>query len=234
VLLGIVLVGSDWRVSFGDYPNEYFAAFPPMLNQAWTLGAELSFYLLAPFLFRSTKICLAVLVLSVAIRAYLVHRYGFDSSWTYHFFPAALMFFLLGHISRKICTKLNLGQWSLLFTVPFIVFAWLGLGSTSFDSVYFYLYVVSMMLFMPQLFEITKDSKVLNFLGDISYSVYLSHIIVLVLFQPYAIGGVGGALLYCAICIAVGTLLHRVVERPLSLAIKHVFTRRVVALPQSQ
>jgi len=232
VLLGIILFGADWRVSFGDYPNQYFGAFPPLLNQAWTLGAELTFYLIAPFLLRSTKVCLAVLAASAIIRAYLVHRYGWHTTWTYTFFPATVMFFLLGHFSRTIYAKLNLGQWNFIFIVPFVVFAWLGL-TKSFDSIYFYLYAASMMLFVPPLFEKTKDSMILNFLGDNSYPVYLSHIIVLSLLSSYEIKGIWGAVLFCAACIAFASILHLFVERPFSFALKYVFARRISEPPKS-
>jgi len=221
----VLLVGVDWRVAFGDYPNQDFAPFAPFLNQAWTLGAELTFYLLAPHLLKSTKKCIVVLCISAAIRGYLVDRYGFNNSWTYCFFPAALMFFLLGHLSRKIYAHLNFGHWNLLFIVPFVFCTWHGLGKP-FDSVWFYGYVASMLIFMPQLFEVTKNIKMISFLGDSSYPLYLSHIIVLVLFGHYAMRGIEGVLMYGALCTVVGLSLHQLVDRPISFATKRLFNSK--------
>ena len=55
-LTGIFLIGMDWQLSFGSYPTPHFEAAIPGLEQAWTLGAELLFYLAAPLLMRSWKI----------------------------------------------------------------------------------------------------------------------------------------------------------------------------------
>jgi peptidoglycan/LPS O-acetylase OafA/YrhL len=55
---------------------------------AWTLGAELNFYLLAPFILRSWKIALALLLASAGVRAYLVATTVFDGRWTYVFAPS--------------------------------------------------------------------------------------------------------------------------------------------------
>ena len=225
ILFGFILVGSDWIVSFADYPNEYYGVYPPYLNQAWSLGAELTFYLLAPLLFRSIKLCLVIFLISSVIRIFLVQKYGLHSTWTYHFFPAALMFFLLGHISRKVHEKLPLGSWSLAFIPLFIVFSYLGFGNPEFDNVYFYLYVFSMMMFLPYLFEKTKNSKILNFMGDLSYPLYLSHFLILVIYSPYAIKGVVGALIYIGICIVFSALLYQLVERPSSYLVNFLFDK---------
>jgi peptidoglycan/LPS O-acetylase OafA/YrhL len=50
--LSVTVIGMDWRFAFADYPNLHVVTMP-VLGQAWTLSAELTFYLIAPFLLRS-------------------------------------------------------------------------------------------------------------------------------------------------------------------------------------
>ena len=83
-LTGIFLVGMDWRLSFASYPEVHSDAGIVGLKQAWTLGAELMFYLLAPLLMRSWKIAVSLLVASFGLRAYFVVVHGTDIQdiWT--------------------------------------------------------------------------------------------------------------------------------------------------------
>ena len=76
---------------------------------AWTLGVELTFYLIAPFILRgrALKYLLAIIVVSFLIKAGLsVAKLNYDP-WTYRFFPAELGFFILGSVAYKISDRLD-------------------------------------------------------------------------------------------------------------------------------
>ena len=189
LLPSLFLFGADWRVSFGDYPQEYFGLFPTGLNPAWSLGVEMTFYLMAPFLLRSLTGTVFVLLMSIAVRAALVHVFGLFGSWTYHFFPSTVLFFLLGHLSRVLSTRLRLSpKVTCSFLLPSVLSALLSVGH-SFDSPYFYLSIICFAVALPGVFALTKDKRALNFMGDISYAVYLTHPLVILyilpLFQPF-------------------------------------------------
>jgi peptidoglycan/LPS O-acetylase OafA/YrhL len=108
VVTGVTLLGSDWSIAFLSYPNLHFQALPSALAVAWTLGAELAFYLLAPFLLRSTPASAIVLVLSFAVRVAIAQLIGFSNSWSYMFFPGTICFFLLGHFARLAYERLSI------------------------------------------------------------------------------------------------------------------------------
>ena len=61
IFSAIFLFGSDWLVPFAHYPGQYFGFFPIRTEIGWTLGAEMTFYLLAPWLLRSDRLALAAL-----------------------------------------------------------------------------------------------------------------------------------------------------------------------------
>ena len=67
-LTGVFLLGADWNIAFATYPTPHFGATIRFLEQAWTLGAELTFYLMAPLLMRSWKFGAVLLVASLGVR----------------------------------------------------------------------------------------------------------------------------------------------------------------------
>ena len=74
-----------------------------LVPQAWTLGVEITFYLVAPFVLRSPRRLLALLAASLALRAVLIATgIGLSDPWTYRFFPAELALFLAGALSHQI------------------------------------------------------------------------------------------------------------------------------------
>ena len=187
LLPSLFLFGADWRVSFGDYPHEYFGLFPTGLNPAWSLGVEMTFYLIAPFLLRSLTGTVFVLLMAILVRAALVHVFGFNASWTYHFFPSTVLFFLLGHLSRVLSARLRLSpKLASGFLLPSILFSLLS-AEHPFDNPYFYLSVTCFAVSLPGVFALTKDTKALNFMGDISYAVYLTHPLVVTYILPFSL-----------------------------------------------
>jgi len=73
-----------------------------IIPQAWTLGLEISFYLIAPFILARKKILFLLLIFSFAIRI-ILHQIGLgrEDPWVYRFFPAELAFFILGALSQQ-------------------------------------------------------------------------------------------------------------------------------------
>jgi peptidoglycan/LPS O-acetylase OafA/YrhL len=251
-LPGFVLFGSDWAISFLHYPTTYWGEFPPFLRPAWSLGAELTFYLLAPWLlWRFPKLCLVALAASAAVRGVSVSRFGFDETWSFHFFPSTLMFFLLGHYSRLLYRWAGhrLGAVNYLWLAAFFGLHVYNYETPQpFDGPFFYGALAAFVLALPFLFERTKDSRVLNFLGDLSYPLYLSHLTTMSLmaFVPAlepAVHGTGQpqlflslpiqprfllyTLLFLASCLVTSALLHKCVETPLAALCGWVFRRRI-------
>jgi peptidoglycan/LPS O-acetylase OafA/YrhL len=88
---------------------------------------------------------------------------------------------------------------------------------------------------LPGIFNWTKNSRILNFLGDLSFPVYLLHVLVLVtVFDAYAdniiavlpasppLAGVLLTLMYAGAVILASALAHMVVERPTERRLRSV------------
>src|SRR5262249_20099218 len=114
------LFGMDWLGAFKSYPQTYWDFLPSSLGIAWTLAAELTFYAMAPWLLRSARVAIALFALSVALRigALWLAEGRVYVIWSYFFFPATLMFFLLGHFARQLGTRYSIGLMDSLALLP--------------------------------------------------------------------------------------------------------------------
>jgi peptidoglycan/LPS O-acetylase OafA/YrhL len=175
----ILLFGSDWLAGFRCYTQTHVLSFPPGGEIAWTLGAELTFYAFAPFVLRRNILVLLIFGLSAALRAAIVVVHpGDESQYTalsYFFFPGTVMFFLLGHFGAALHRRLKMP--------PAVSFSFLllALVLSSFDNASsvstatFHLSAACFALALPGVFAVTKDSRVFNFCGDLTYPLYLTH-----------------------------------------------------------
>jgi peptidoglycan/LPS O-acetylase OafA/YrhL len=160
----------------------------PIIGPAWSLGSELTFYLLVPFIILNRPFVVGILMVgSIIVRIWLnVNGYPVIP-WTYNFFPSTLVFFLLGHISYLIYSQIknfaisrHLGIAGIIFFVAYIVYKSFAYGNfflpfldpviTTAQGYAFYLAIT---LFIPFLFLATKDSKIDRFIGNLSFSTYL-------------------------------------------------------------
>ena len=158
-----------------------------IIPQAWTVGVELLFYLVAPFIVRrKLKVVFALIVLSLLIRFVLVSK-GFDyDPWSYRFFPNELVFFLLGvlgyHIHKKKFFIENKKWLKKLELFIFIGLVFLTLAYNKIDLQYLNLfYLVVFFVAVPFIFNLTKKSKLDRLIGDLSYPIYISHLFILMI-----------------------------------------------------
>lgn len=168
--------------------NGYNYLFVP---QAWTVSLEFCFYLIAPFLVtKSTKWQLLVVVIAFAIRYYCVKYFylSFDP-WTYRFFIFELGFFMLGSLAylayKYINTKQTikyLGQCLAVVVILIIVFyEEITLSNHLKNNLLFGFIGIS----LPFIFNAFKNNKWDRFIGELSFSIYISHHLIVSLFRGY-------------------------------------------------
>jgi len=167
-----------------------------MIPQAWTIGVEITFYLIAPFLVRrKLKIIVLLILFSFLLRLFL-HFYLElkHDPWTYRFFPSELVYFLLGIVSYRILKFMEVKDvkesvnkiiWSgiLGFT---LIYSFLPLPAKG------YLYLFAFFISLPFVFRYTKNWKIDSRIGELSYPIYISHMFVLLIINSLKIPMIGG------------------------------------------
>jgi peptidoglycan/LPS O-acetylase OafA/YrhL len=178
----LFLIGADWNLAFARYPTDNWNGLIGGLHPAWTLGAELMFYALAPLLVRSWRMVAVLLVASLMVRAGAVHLTGprLNETWAYYFAPSTFVFFMAG---QGVCLAANRWAWlrrpALGYAALAAALAVLLLrqdkGLT--DVTRLWVSAPFFALALPGFFAATKRNRVLNYFGDLSYPIYLTHVL---------------------------------------------------------
>lgn len=206
VLSNIFFIGQDWMMflclnNTGDYSfsiNFRDCALPAyyalLLPQAWTLGIEFTFYLLAPFIVRLKLLYIILIALcSLGLRCFLNLHYGLSyDPWNYRFFPCELSLFIFGVLSYKFYSWLTSRNDKYLnrehcfymwVAVVMLIVFYQYLPSSKILSAPFQLFVIEpfyllIAALLPFVFYISKDIKYDRILGELSYPIYISHFLV--------------------------------------------------------
>jgi peptidoglycan/LPS O-acetylase OafA/YrhL len=194
----LFLFGQDWVMFSGvrdhtlvfvsDFKNSDVMLFQGLVvHQAWTLGVELSFYVIAPFVLPRRKCIYVLLILSLALRVYLISTgLGFKDPWTYRFFPTELAFFLLGALAHQLllplCQRVSQKRLGIAADVTTYTLIAISLSFTLIPVAELYkticLFFVFLM-FIPMAFIFQNRHRIDNWIGNLSYPIYIGHILVI-------------------------------------------------------
>lgn len=222
VLSNIFIFGQDWVMFLGvkadalhftgNFRDSDYLLFQGLLvPQAWSLGVELCFYLIAPFVLKRRMAVVFVFLSSCFARTlFYLTGHGAADPWTYRFFPFELALFMLGSISqhfflpfwRRVQERM---AWSGLGGVIFLVMACVLFQFNQVSDLYksVVLFAVFAML-LPLAFIFQGGSRTDRFLGELSYPVYVGHLLVfsLVASGSQLVGGLSAENVICTNVIA--------------------------------
>lgn len=228
-----LLLGTDILSNCFYYPAEgaqfLLPSYPPTdtergmawmhsyrtLGAAWSIGTEIWFYLLVPFLVRFRWFWLGGLFcLSLACRLWIEHSLGRDP---YFFFPAQLLFFIAGIWACQIYRHWKLdvaGASYKVWSRALLVLNWVMICLYPWYGEYLprgilYLFVA---LSLPLMFAGSKDNWRDRFIGDLSYPLYLLHAPLQDILMHHL--GVKNGAVIALICICCAVVIFLFVERP--------------------
>jgi peptidoglycan/LPS O-acetylase OafA/YrhL len=240
------IIGLDW-VSFVTVTDGHlaFTASPSVplgvgviIPQAWTLGVEISFYALAPFIIRRAGVLIALIVLSLLIRGMTISLgVGLTDPWTYRFFPSELALFLLGALSQRyvlpVWTRFTAshGAWHMpkiataLILVAFVLYPLIPIMDAIKIPIFFALFL----LLVPLAFLYQNASATDRAIGELSYPIYLCHMLC-VLCIPVLLYGtpLSGSIMICPIIIVTSIVFAWGLNRYVGVPVE-AFRRRLVA-----
>lgn len=183
----IIFLGYDFIEDKIKFAINYNNFKPPLytfllIPQAWTVCLELYFYLIAPFLIKVKRKAILIwcFILSILVKIYMVKIGLTYDPWSYRFFISELYLFVLGSFSYMFYIKYKSFYSNLLFKIS-IVFV--ILVSVFYSRIDFYpkqiIFVFLTFLLIPIFFIKTKKNKFDRILGDLSYPIYIIHILVI-------------------------------------------------------
>lgn len=197
LLSNILLYGQDWLMfthidggnlrfssNFRDNPMPSYHAL--LLPQSWTLGIELSFYVIAPFILQKRYLIFILLILSFLVRAYVFQQgLGMVDPWSYRFFPAELLLFLAGALThqyglplyRKIASN-RLNLISTFFAIGAICLYPLFQAPEIVKTILLFGIILTA---LPAMFMFQHGRDWDGRLGELSYPMYINHILVILL-----------------------------------------------------
>lgn len=217
VFTGLAKVGNLFfasGVSTAAMPAQNLLLVPP----AWTLGLEWIFYLLAPFIVKKTRLVIILFFSSLLLKIVLLSIGLSNDPWSYRFFPAELYLFCGGilayDIFKKYQTVINLKAAkiiTLIFIGYLLVFNFLPIPAT--------ILYAAFIGFLPFIFFYSKNFKLDRKIGELSYPVYLTHILVISclektnFFLKLSVGS--KFVLISAIVISFSAILIKYIQNPI-------------------
>lgn len=199
-----------------------------LVPQAWSISLELVFYCIAPFLVRK-KIGWQVLVIIAALGAKYIYATKFNLAldpWTYRFFPFELGFFMLGSIAYQSYLYLQnkvvspkIGYFLLaLCLVGVFSISELGMNQ-ELKKVIFYSLIFGS---IPFIFLAFKNNSIDRYIGELSFSLYISHHLIVSLYHSFfyahfhLLSYYGYSVVITSLILAV--IFQKVIIKPLELA----------------
>lgn len=215
------------------YPTTHFGTEPGMqLNalmlvpQAWSLGIELAFYAIAPLFCRSPWRLFGLFGIGLATRLALGFWSPEIDPWTYRFAPAEMTFFALGGLGwfagdwlQRVAPEKTLriaGNVCLFVLIVIIVAPPKALKT--FTQLTFLLNQTTLILIAascPLLVIASRGRMWDALIGELSYPIYLSHILVYQLLDAHApVSILKGGLVYVITTLIFSMALYWLVIRP--------------------
>jgi len=186
-----------------------------LVPQSWSLSIELGFYVLAPWLVRRrTTVLVGIVSASIAVRWWLASiDLAFDP-WTYRFFPTEIGSFVVGILTyRSMRTRRAsaLTQKAALAGLIGLTLVLSAIPGGWITRVLFYAYCFWA---LPLAFQLTRANRVDRYLGELSYPVYLTHLLVISVALYSGWSGTRLAVLIVAMIAAASLALHEVIQQP--------------------
>jgi peptidoglycan/LPS O-acetylase OafA/YrhL len=237
---GLFVVRAFQDVSYETGPQLWHYL---LVLQAWSLSVEIAFYAMAPVLLRQrTAVIAAVALLSVGLRCYAYGK-GFDEDpWSYRFFPFELSLFLAGSCAYRLyrrCKARIEGWTAVVLAIPLVATLYLLVTYSQLPDLVIGKFSVRTMAFygvlclsLPFIFALTKDIGWDRWIGELSYPLYLCHMLVISVVRslgdlPLALHAVVSIVL----SLVVSTALVIWIDRPLARIRERRLSRRMTRSP---
>lgn len=194
--------------TFAVYYNDYI-----IVPQSWSLGLEMQFYLLIPFILLSKmKVVWAMASLTLFLPAYL----GLINTdyFGYRMLTGTLFIFLLGSMMAGGESRALWGIYAVSAVMLILSIAYPNLSHEFNKEVLSGIFIGVPIVWL--LFKVKFRSKWESLAGDLSYGVYLNHLMFFYIYNKmgFNVLSIGGALLILGSSMTMSYISLRLIEQP--------------------
>ena len=221
---GVIHLVPSGNMSSHELPFGGFA----ILNQSWTLALELMFYVLSPLILKARTITIAIIAVSSLYLKCTLEQNGVI--WTMTFFPCELGYFLLGVVGCRAYERFLRNTTSSMLTIlpAFALSAaivYLSIVWAKIPAHFHYalddrcqrlIYMLTLAISLPFIFHSSRTSKLDRAIGELSYPIYLLHILVIEMLSFWKVDPGYIAVLALLLSVTVSIPIARYVEEPIS------------------
>ena len=218
-------------LNFSETPISHYFYLQP----GWSLGLEIWFYILAPFVVKSFFKTLIAFVLGL-IFFISIKIIGAVEIWAYRSFPPVMTFFMLGSLSYHLILILKkytfvkyyyfVGNRIILpFTIILLIFPNV-LDIFILEQHKFKFFILVFFIFMPSWFYFSKKLNFDNIIGSASYPLYVIHPFIIFIFNNYS--GYSNYALKPFVILILSTILSFIMVYLIENPIDKLRQRRVV------
>jgi peptidoglycan/LPS O-acetylase OafA/YrhL len=164
----------DWSANFwnSDMPLWQGLTVP----QAWSLGIELNFYFVAPYLLRLRSRWLLIgSCCGLTVKVVTIKALHLGDPWTYRFFPFELGYFILGALAfryRHVLDVLVPERIAKYVVYPLVIVFAVARVPVHLPTL---VYPFALACLLPFLFRTTSGFKTDRLIGELSYPFYIFH-----------------------------------------------------------
>jgi len=192
--LGFTKTGGQLSLAPDFSPNATSVMALNPVPQGWSIGLEMLFYLIAPFVVRrSVWVITSLCIFSLAFRVALMAAGFSGEPWSRTLFPSELIYFLLGVLGYRIYLIIPKLRFSpktearLAIMVLFIALIYWPIERMLRASLVWDVWnTVPYALIaggIPFLFKLTRNNALDANVGELSYPIYMCHALVMGLIQ---------------------------------------------------
>lgn len=208
-----------------------------VIGPIWSLSLEMYFYLLAPFIVaRSLRTLLLVCAAALSFRLALYLSGAPLLPWRYFFFPADLVFFLIGAVSYRVYALLedsraarHGGVVAAILLTAYVACPWMW-TAPDLDQPLSWCFYGCVAVATPFLFALTRNWRIDNFIGQLSYPVYLSHIFVIGAVKQFGHSRFDKGLVATVLTLALSIALYFFIDRPVEVIRRRIVSCRRTAI----
>ncbi|MBK8805448.1 MAG: acyltransferase [Bacteroidales bacterium] len=228
----VMFLGLNTETGSLFFTEKFAMTNPPlhtflMIPQAWTVGLELTFYLIAPFMLKKgIKNVLILITLVFTLRMFLYNYFDFSfDPWTFRFLPTELIFFLFGYLSYYFYTKIRTKEFSksskLIVYIAMIIFTLFYNAIPEINIPYFpfklkeSLYFAFIVSSIPILFIFLKKTKWDIVVGELSYPIYLSHMLIIMVCHGLPFSFLQSSIMITIITVIFSFGINYFIENPI-------------------